>query len=102
VVVHRGLLDCRPMNILIENQDTLEYLTGEGQWTKNPRDGKSFPATKTAFQAAKHEAIGKFNIVCHIPQTDQFINLDHGRGKGSPSADAGASAESPAEAEALP
>lgn len=71
------------MNILIENNDTLEYLTSTGQWTKNPRDGKSFPATKVAFRTAKLEAIGKFNIVCHIPATNQFVNLDHGRGAGS-------------------
>jgi len=72
------------MNILIENYDTLEYLTEAGQWSKNPLDGKCFPATATAFRAAKLEAIGKFNIVCHIPGTNQFINLDHGRGKGMP------------------
>jgi hypothetical protein len=90
------------MNILIENQDTLEYLMGEGQWTKNPRDGRTFPATKLAFQAAKHEAIGKFNIVCHIPQTDQFINLDHGRGKGLTTPDTAVPAESSPRAEPLP
>jgi hypothetical protein len=72
------------MNILIENNDTLEYLTPAGQWTKNPLSGKSYPATKAAFRAAKQEAIGKFNIVCHIPATNQFINLDHGRGSGLP------------------
>ena len=72
------------MNILIENNDTLEYLTQAGQWTKNPLNGKRYPATRTAFQAAKHEAVGKFNIVCHIPETNQFINLDHGRGAGLP------------------
>jgi len=71
------------MNILIENDETLEYLTGEGLWTKNPLNGKCYPATRTAFQAAKQEAIGKFNIVWHNPRTNQFINLDHGRGKGS-------------------
>jgi hypothetical protein len=76
------------MNILIENNDTLEYLNNAGQWTKNPREGKSFPATRMAFRAAKLEAIGRFNIVCHIPQTDQFINLDHGRGAGQPVGDA--------------
>ncbi len=70
------------MNILIENHDTLEYLTPAGQWTKNPLDGKRFPATATAVRVAKLEAIGKFNIVCHIPGTNQFVNLDHGRGKG--------------------
>ncbi|HXB59921.1 MAG TPA: hypothetical protein VNU95_10160 [Candidatus Acidoferrales bacterium] len=70
------------MNILIENNDTLEYLTSAGQWTKNPLGGKCYPATKTAFRAAKQEAIGKFNIVCYIPETKQFVNLDHGRGSG--------------------
>jgi hypothetical protein len=72
------------MNILIENDATAEYLISAGQWTKDPLNGKSFPATQAAFQIAKQEAIGKFNIVCHIPQTNQFINLDHGRGKGAP------------------
>jgi hypothetical protein len=72
------------LNILIENNDTLEYLTSAGFWTKNPLNGKRYPATKAAFRAAKGEAIGKFNIVCHIPDTNQFINLDHGRGAGLP------------------
>ncbi len=72
------------MNILIEKCDTLEYLTEAGAWTKNPRDGKCFAATKVAVQAAKCEAIGPFNIVYHSPATNQFINLDHGRGRGLP------------------
>ncbi|HEY1789958.1 MAG TPA: hypothetical protein VGJ73_17565 [Verrucomicrobiae bacterium] len=70
------------LNILIENNDTLEYLTSAGQWTKNPLKGKFYPATTIAFKAAKLEAIDKFNIVCHVPGTNQFINLDHGRGTG--------------------
>ena len=72
------------MNILIENPDTLEYLMPTGEWTKNPHGGKNFPSTRLAFRAAKHEAIGRFNIVCHIPKTNQFVNLDHGRGAGIP------------------
>ncbi|MGH7981029.1 MAG: hypothetical protein ACREE6_16750 [Limisphaerales bacterium] len=74
------------MNILIENDDTLKYLGPGGEWTKNPLNGKRYPATRIAFQAAKLEAIGKFNIVWHIPETNQFINLDHGRGVGPPAA----------------
>ena len=70
------------MNILIENADTLEYLTSTGHWTKKATEGKSFVATVVAFEAAKQEQIGKFNIVCYIPQSKQFINLDHGKGKG--------------------
>jgi hypothetical protein len=70
------------MNILIEDAGKLEYLTGENQWTKNAAEGKSFGATETAFGVAKKEPIGRFNIVFYIPQTRQFVNLDHGRGKG--------------------
>ena len=70
------------MNILIENSETLEYLTSTGTWTKNPANGRCFPATAVAYKAAKLEHIGRFNIVCHIPETGQFVNLDHGRGKG--------------------
>ena len=72
------------MNILIENNDTLEYLTLAGEWTKNPRKGKRFEKTEAAFRAAKNEVIGKFNIVGHIFTTNQFVNLNHGRGKGIP------------------
>jgi hypothetical protein len=80
------------MNILIENDNTLEYLTPAGQWTKNPLAGKCFPSTRTAFLAAKLEAIGRFNIVWHSPETNQLFNLEHGRGKGL--ADTGVKPES--------
>lgn len=76
------------MNILVENADSLEYLTDAGQWTKDPRGGKRFPASAVAYQFAKREVIGKFNIVGHIPASNQFVNLDHGRGKGVPSVSA--------------
>jgi hypothetical protein len=75
------------MNILIENNDTLEYLTADGVWTKDPLLGRPFGTTTVALRAAKLEAVGKFNIVCHIPQTNQFINMEHGRGKGGPGTD---------------
>ena len=71
------------MNILIEDAETLEYLTNSGQWTKNAAAGKSFAATRTAFEAAKQEPIRNFNIVCYTGATKQFINLDHGRGRGT-------------------
>ena len=70
------------MNILIEDADKLEYLTTDGDWSKNATEGRSFGATEMAFEVAKKEPVGKFNIVCYIGQTKQFINLNHGRGKG--------------------
>lgn len=69
------------MKILIEDAETLEYLTDNSQWTKNAAEGKGFAATAAAFEVAKKELIRKFNIVCYIAQTKQLINLDHGRGK---------------------
>jgi hypothetical protein len=71
------------MNILIENADSLEYLTSTSEWTKNAVDAKRFAATGLAFAAAKKEPIGKFNIVGYIAETKQFINMEHGRGKGA-------------------
>ena len=77
------LLTCPFMNTLIENAESLEYLTNNNQWSKKAADGKCFGNTGTAFDAAKKELIGKFNIVGYISETRQFINLDHGRGKGT-------------------
>jgi len=73
------------MNILIEDAEKLEYLTSSHQWTKNALKGKDFGATGDAWAAAKKEPIGRFNIVGHIPETRQFINLNHGKGKGAES-----------------
>ena len=70
------------MNIMIENADSLEYLTGDNLWTKNAANGKHFLRTGAAFDVAKKESIGKFNIVGYITETRQFINLNHGRGRG--------------------
>jgi hypothetical protein len=71
------------MNILIEDAESLEYLTSNNQWNKSPAKGKDFGTTKAALAAAKKEVMGKFNIVCFINQSKQFINLDHGRGKSA-------------------
>ena len=71
------------MKILIENPESLEFFSAEGQWSKKVSDGHRFTTTAHAFRAAKQESVGKFNIVGYFPDTRQFINLDHGRGKGA-------------------
>jgi hypothetical protein len=83
LAVRANVLSLSSMNILIENSDSLEYLSGNGEWTKNVAKGKNFGATGLAFKAAKQEPIGKFNIVAYIVESKQFINLNHGRGKGN-------------------
>jgi uncharacterized ubiquitin-like protein YukD len=70
------------MNILIEDAESLAYLTSGNQWTKIAADGKNFNATETALAVAKKEPIGRFNIVAYVQQTQQLINLNHGRGRG--------------------
>ena len=74
------------MNILIENAESLEYLTENNQWSKKPADGKNFGGIKTALAIAKKEAIGRFNIVWYMAETRQFINMEHGRGSASATA----------------
>jgi hypothetical protein len=82
LVVRENVLTSPFMNILIEDAETLQYLTKDNHWTKKASEGKNFGATGTAFDVARNEPIGKFNIVFYIPQTKQLINMDHGRGKG--------------------
>ena len=82
LVVWENVVTSPFMNILIEDAETLEYFTSDNKWTKKASEGKNFGATEKAFDVAKKEPIGKFNIVFYIPQTQQFINMDHGRGKG--------------------
>ncbi|MFO1487893.1 MAG: hypothetical protein U1F65_05395 [Verrucomicrobiota bacterium] len=72
------------MTILIEKQEPLEYLNRTGAWSKNPTEGRPFPNMAAAYGIAKQEAIGRFNIVCYILETNQFVNLNVGRGKGAP------------------
>jgi hypothetical protein len=67
---------------MIENADSLEFFTADNLWTNIIANGKQFPRTLAAFDVAKKAAIGKFNIIGYIPETKQFINLDHGRGRG--------------------
>jgi hypothetical protein len=69
------------VNILIEDAETLEFLTNDGRWTKKPEKGVCFATTRAALAAAKREPIGKFNIVLCLGDTEQLINMDHGRGK---------------------
>jgi len=70
------------MNILLENNDTSEFLTAAGDWTKNPLEGKAFESGAAALRVGRRQAMGKFNVVGHIRQTHQFVNLHHGRGTG--------------------
>jgi hypothetical protein len=71
------------MNIIIEDAETLKFFTGEGQWTKNVAEGKHYAGTSQAFNAARHEPIGKFNVAGYIVETRQLITLRNGRGTGS-------------------
>src|ERR1017187_6986797 len=100
LVVRENVLTSPFMNILIEDAEKLEYLTSDNHWSKKASEGKNFGATEVAFDVAKKEPIGKFNIVFYIPQTKQFINMDHGRGRGlveaGPAVAATASAPAPA------
>jgi hypothetical protein len=63
--------------ILIENNETQEYLTSLGNWSKNPLEGKSFSSATVALEAARQETPVKFNIVFYFPQKNQFLRLNY-------------------------
>jgi hypothetical protein len=68
------------MTILIENAESLQYLTSSGRWSKNADAGQSFGTRQSALAAAKLESIGGFNVVGYFSKTHQFINLESGKG----------------------
>lgn len=82
LAVLENLLRWPFMKILIEDAETLQYLTSTGHWTKTIAKGRTFATTQAAFDEARKEPIRKFNVVLCVPQSDQLINLNHGRGKG--------------------
>jgi hypothetical protein len=69
------------MKTLVEDAEKLEYLTSDSHWTKSAGEGKDFGATGAAFEVAKQELVGRFNIVGYFPETKQFFNMIHGRGR---------------------
>jgi hypothetical protein len=84
LAVLENLIGWRLMKILIEDAETLQYLTPSGQWTQSVAKGRSFATTRAAFDEARKEPIHRFNVVLSVPDSAQLINLDHGRGKGVP------------------
>jgi hypothetical protein len=71
------------MNILIEDAESLKFLTSAGQWAANASEGKHYGRTADAYAAAKQEPIGRFNIAGYIKTTKQLITIRQGRGKGT-------------------
>ena len=69
------------MKTLVEDAEKLEYLTSDSHWTKNAGEAKDFRTTGAAFDFAKQEPMGRFNILGYFPGTNQFFNLNHGRGR---------------------
>jgi len=83
LVIPKSVLTCPAMNIIIEDAESLKFFTGEGQWTKNADDGKHYAGTIQAYNAAKSEPIGKFNVTGYIAETRQLVSLRNGRGTGA-------------------
>jgi len=69
------------MKTLVEDAEKLEYLTSDSHWTKDAGEGKDFGTTGAAFDFAKQEPMGLFNIIGYFPGTKQFFNLNHGQGR---------------------
>ncbi|HTB83432.1 MAG TPA: hypothetical protein VK742_07255 [Candidatus Sulfotelmatobacter sp.] len=70
------------MKIIIEDSESFKFFTGEGQWSAVAADGKPYASALHAYNVARHEPIGKFNIAGYVVQTEQIVNLRAGRGTG--------------------
>ena len=68
------------MKILIEDAETLEYLTPRGHWTKSSVEAAGYPSSATAKIAGAKAPIGRFNIIGSFANSPQITNLDDGCG----------------------
>ena len=68
------------MTILVENADTLEYLTTDGRWTKKMDQAATYRSSTLAKASANSAAIGRFNIIGANQKSSQIVNLDEGCG----------------------
>jgi hypothetical protein len=70
------------MKIIIEDSESFKFFSGEGHWTDAAGDAKPYASALHAYNVARQEPIGKFNIAGYVIQTDQLVNLRAGRGTG--------------------
>lgn len=68
------------MRIIIEDAATLEFLTPEGQWTKDVKQAEGFRNADDAKIRGAGFPIGRFNIVGSFSSWPQLTNLDEGFG----------------------
>jgi len=82
LVIRENVVTSEFMNILIEDAETLQYLTSNSQWTKNASKAKTSGPPKRPFRLRKKNRSAGLTSFFTSPKTRQFINMDHGRGKG--------------------
>ncbi len=70
------------MKIIIEDAESFKFFAGEGHWSAVAEDGKPYASALHAYNVARQEPIGKFNIAGYVTQTEQLVNLRAGRGTG--------------------
>jgi hypothetical protein len=68
------------MRILIENAETLQYLTADGAWTKEPNAAATYRTSTVAKEHGKTAPIGRFNVIGAFKNSPQITNLDDGCG----------------------
>ena len=72
------------MTILVENAETLEYLTTDGRWTNKMERAATYRSSTLAKASATSAAIGRFNIIGAVAKSSQIVNLDEGVGAKKP------------------
>jgi hypothetical protein len=70
------------MHIHIENPETTEFLNLTDGWSRQLIEAKIFPNITAAMRAGRQLAVGRFNVIGHLPGGSQYLNLQHGRGTG--------------------
>jgi hypothetical protein len=80
LVLRQHQRDSAFVKIIIEDAETLEFLTSEGRWTKDLARAAAFPNSAAAKTRGSAIPIGRFNVVGSFARWPQLTNLDEGCG----------------------
>jgi hypothetical protein len=69
------------MKVLIKDPELRQYLAAGGGWTANVDEADDFIVTTIAYNFARQRMPSHFEIVLHLPETNELIVFAEGLGR---------------------
>src|ERR1700722_7357129 len=75
------------MKVLIQDIGTGEYLAADGNWVATPRDARDFQTLLRAYNFARENISGRFQVLLYCPEDHYSACIIEGVGSADASAE---------------